>query len=694
MCFRPAFARQLGGQGREEKWKDRPGVRGRQQSGQQASKPRIEVEEFPVSDRKRYAMEDNPVIGIDLGTSYCCAAVFRNIDDIEIVPNHLGHRITPSYVAFTRDNGCLVGDAAKRHGMTNPEECIFEVKRIMGRFFNDASVQQDKKKWPFRVSSGPGGEVVLNVPEAPGRQGSFKPEDISASLLKEMKETAEKFSNCRSITDAVITVPAYFNDRQRKATMAAGVSAGLNVLRLMSEPTAAALAYGHQRLIRRGRVEKNILVFDLGGGTFDVSIVSVKAGPDEDRSFVVKAVVGDSHLGGADIDQRLLEHAMQHFKNQLHGKDFLANKRILPRLNQAVVDAKHALSAKGVTMADINLEYSDDVLTLKLGRLKLEALNEDLFRKCMTIVEQALSDAKMSKDEISDVVLAGGSTRIPKVQEMLTTFFGEAPIKFVNPDEVVAFGAAVQAGLLARSNKCAEASISVRDVTSVSFGVDSRLGIMNILVPRNSPLPATGSIDFKLLEDEVSAHLMLYEGDRALCPHNRPLGKLTVDGFTPGPATLESALRVVITIDAHGILHATAEVLARHKDIGRKVETMVTVDTDVVQSSADGTDTMDWYTAEAKAEDDKIWAAKKSMLRLWDLIIKLQAEHSSNKRGTDLEKHLKEDWAWLKGLRKVASKEEFDRRYAELQKYENATLIWRSIMIWRRSLRKLRNLMT
>ncbi|GBG75958.1 hypothetical protein CBR_g21200 [Chara braunii] len=647
---------------------------------QQESRPSMEVEEsqeYPLSafDRKRYAtLEDNPVIGIDLGTSYCKVAVFRNnIDDIEIVPNELGQTITPSCVAFSREDGCLVGDAAKKHGMKNPEECIFEVKCLMGRSYHDASVQQDKKKWPFHVSSGPNGGVVLDLPDAPGRPSFFRPEEISAFLLKKMKEIAEEFTGCRPIRDAVITVPACFNHSQRKATMAAGVGAGLNVLRLMSETTAAALAYGHQHLIRTGPAEKNVLVFDLGGGTFDVSIVTVKAGPDGDCSFVVKAVAGDSHLGGADIDQRLVQHVAEHFKKPLRGEDLLGEGSIPQKLNQAVVDAKHALSTtKDVIMADINLGYRDHVLSLKLGRLELEALSTDLFHKCMRLVERALGDAKVSKDEICDVVLVGGSTRIPKVQEMLTAFFGKPPISSVNPDEAVAFGAAVQAGLLARSHKCAEASISVQDVTSVSVGVDSRFDIMDVLIPRNSPLPAIGSTEYTLLDDEVSGTVGLYEGERALCAHNRFLGELTVDGFTPGPARMQNDVRVVLTIDANGILHAAAEMLAKHKDVGRKVETPFTLGTGVVTSLADGLDTRtDRYTLEA--EDANIWAAKDSMLSLCSLILWLRAQLHSSKEDchTDLELQLRlnEAWAWWDGHEELATKEEYDRRIAELEQY-------------------------
>ncbi|GBG75941.1 hypothetical protein CBR_g21183 [Chara braunii] len=610
-------------------------------------------------------MEDKPVIGIDLGTSYCCVAVFRNIDSIEIVPNDLGERITPSYVAFTDEDEHVVGTAAKRDGMKHPEQCIYEVKRLMGRSFGDASVQQDAKRWPFQVSSGPRGEAVLKVPGARGRQSSFRPEEISALLLKKMKEIAEDYTNCRPITDAVITVPAYFDHRQRKATMAAGVSAGLNVLRLMSEPTAAALAYGHKELVGRKPVGKKLLVFDLGGGTFDVSIVTVKDGPDEHCSFVVNAVAGDSHLGGTDIDERLLQLVAERFKkDQLDGEDLLGNPRVLPKLKQAVVDAKHILSNKKET--DIDLDYRDRLLSVKLGRAEFEALNEDIFGRCMTIVEQALLDAKMSKDEISDVVLAGGSTRIPKVQEMLTAFFGRPPVKSVNADEAVAFGSAVQAGLLSRSDKCAEASISVRDVTAVSIGMGAALGTMHVLIPRNSPLPATARslrcfYRAKLTVENVG----LFEGERALCAYNRLLGELRMDGLIEG---VWGRSVVEIKVDAHGILHATLEAISGHKEIGKKVETIVTLDADVVQSSGGGMDAPDWYTPAAKAEDARIWAAKDSGDRLGLLMGALLERQSSNKLPVELEKHLGEALAWWHGRQELASKEEYDQRHAELDR--------------------------
>ncbi|GBG75943.1 hypothetical protein CBR_g21185 [Chara braunii] len=583
-------------------------------------------------------MKDKPVIGIDLGTSYCCVAVFRNIDGIEIVPNEFGERITPSYVAFTDEDKPLVGTAAKKMGLRHPEQCIYEVKRLLGRSFRDPAVQQDAQRWPFKVSSGPCGEAVLEVPEARGRKSSFRPEQISALLLKKMKQIAEDYTNCRPITDAVITVPAYFDQCQRKATMAAGVSAGLNVLRLMSEPTAAALAYGHMELTGRGPVGKKLLVFDLGGGTFDVSIVTIEEGPDE--------------------------HCERFKKDHLDGEDLLANPRVLPRLKQVAVGAKHILSF--IRETEIDLDYRDRVLGVKLGRAEFEALNKDLFDRCMTIVEQALCDAKMSKDEISDVVLAGGSTRIPKVQEMLTAFFNRLLIKAVNADEAVAFGSAVQAGLLARRDKCTE--ISVRDVTSVSIGVEGHFGIRRVLIPRNSLLPATASGKFSTspLPTALVVTIRLFEGERVLCAHNRSLGELRLGGFTPGAQYGE--VLVVVNIDAHGILHVIGEALKGHKETGKKVEATGALETNVVQWSGGGTEATDWCSPTAKAEDARIWAAKDSMDRLWTLMQKLREQQSSNKFPVELEKHLGETFAWSHGQQERASKEDYDKLYEELDR--------------------------
>ncbi|GBG79075.1 hypothetical protein CBR_g28790 [Chara braunii] len=633
-------------------------------------------------------MEDNPVIGIDLGTSNCCVAVFRNVDDIEIVPNDLGHRITPSFVAFAGQENCVVGDVATKHRVKHPEQCIFEVKRLMGRSLGDATIQQDAKRWPFHLSAGPRGEVVVDVPNmASGCKTHFLPEDISALLLKKLKSIAEDFTG-HPIRDAVISIPAYFDHSQRKATMAAGVSAGLNVLRLMSEPTAAALAYGHQRVIGRGAMGRRLLIFDLGGGTFDVSIVTVKDGPDEDSCFVVEAVGGDSHLGGVDIDQRLFQHIAEKIRNQPTWDHVLRKPRFRTKLDEAIVVAKHALSVE--TETEICLDYGEEDLSLTLGRAQFEALNEDLFDRCMTIVQQALTDAGISKGAISDVILVGGSTRIPKVREMLKAFFGKEPLRLINADEAVAFGAAVQAGLLARSNKCteAEASVSVRDVTALSIGLGVGLGVMNVIVPRNSPLPASKHKACYLIvtNDSLTCSFSFYEGERALCMHNRLVGQMSLKGLNPGSATDILIFDVKLRLDTHGIVHAEAELWGRvaahswcnltaeetfhearrHREAGRKVEGAFRLDMDVVHTSANGTKTTGHYTPEAKAEDARMWAAMASRMNLGDILTRWKYNFWFKNESTHILKHVNELLAWLVGQQELASKDEYQKKYQQL----------------------------
>ncbi|GBG90482.1 hypothetical protein CBR_g50828 [Chara braunii] len=576
-------------------------------------------------------MENNPVIGIDLGTSYCCVAVFFDTERIQIVPNDVGSKITPSYVAFSEKDGCLVGGAAKKHGLEYPEQCVFEVKRLMGRSFSDPTLHLEAKRMPFMLSSGPLGDVVVDISEK-----KFRPEDISAFLLKEMKRMAEDYANFRPIRDAVLTVPARFNYRQRKATMAAAAQAGLNVLRLMSEPTAAALAYGHESMRGSGRQERKVLVFDMGGESLNVSVVGVKVGSQNDFSFVVKTGIRESQLGGAEIDERLFYRVEGQLRRHPQGKDvgfkpLVALKpRIRAKLNQLVVQAKHDLSVKTETQIDLDCG-GEDILSLRLSRVDFEKRNQELFLKCVLIVMRALRDAKIGKGEISEVLLAGGSTRIPAVQKNLTAFFGKPPLKSFNPDEAVAFGAAVMAGQLARRDKCKQApTISVRHhddiVTSVSIGVDTKFGIMRVVIPRNSLLPANGTAEYGLPDGEGEARVKLYEGESALCANNLPLGELALDGFT---------LRLDIK--------------------------------DVVVRSSDAAGETDWYTAEAKAEDVRIWEARESMNAVWMLIGKLRDQLSCRECHGDLEKHVNETMAWYMGLEELPSKRECDKRYEELE---------------------------
>ncbi|GBG89945.1 hypothetical protein CBR_g50035 [Chara braunii] len=598
----------------------------------------------------------------NLGTSNCCVALNRGPDKIEIVPNDLGKRLTPSYVAFS-DEQCLVGDAAKKYGLKYPDRCVFEVKRLIGRSFHDCNVQQDSKMWPFQVLAGPKSEVLIGVQkgaktgadDGQAQRSTFTPEEISAILLRRMKKFAEDYAGGLTIRDAVITVPAYFNDSQRQATRDAGERAGLRVLRLMSEPTAAALAYGQQNLIGkgsfdrkiRGGLEKKILVFDLGGGTFDVSLITVKAGPSGEAQFLVNAVAGDGHLGGADFDSRVLAHVAEEFARQC-GEDITRKPKVMAKLRSAVIEAKHALSSQ--LEIDIDLDYGDQTPSTKIGRATFEMLNRELFEECMEIVLRALRAAGVSKDEITEVVLAGGSTRIPIVQDKLTALFGKPPLKAIHPDEAVAYGAAVQAGLLlAISDKCDEGAavagsnppppkVSIQDVTPLSIGTDSDMDMMAVLIRRNTPIPAKGKAQFFCSMDyQPAMQFKLFEGERALCSANRYLGEFTLTGFTPVPASGKPVAQLLLTIDEDGILHATAEATDNHRELGMTQGvtiqtgkgTLIKDDAHAVAAATGGGSAMAANTAQDEAEDKAIRAAYDSRKRLRELAWAIRQQYHS-----------------------------------------------------------------
>ena len=375
-------------------------------------------------------------IGIDLGTTYSCVGVWQH-DRVEIISNDQGNRTTPSYVAFTDDER-LIGDAAKNQTAMNPKNTVFDAKRLIGRKFSDKKVQDDMKDWSYEVIAGPGDKPMINV-ESHGEKKTFSPEEISSMVLTKMKDIAESFMG-KTVKDAVVTVPAYFNDSQRQATKDAAAIAGLNCLRIINEPTAAAIAYG---LDKNKDEDKNVLIFDLGGGTFDVSLLNIEGG-----IFEVKATAGDTHLGGEDFDARLLRHFSEEFKRK-HKKDLSGNARALRRLRTACERAKRTLSSTSQTTVEIDSLFEGIDFYSSITRARFEDLNADLFRKCMEPVEQVIRDAKMDKAKVDEVVLVGGSTRIPKIQQMLSSFFnGKELNKSINPDEAVAYGAAVQAAIL------------------------------------------------------------------------------------------------------------------------------------------------------------------------------------------------------------------------------------------------------
>lgn len=597
----------------------------------------------------------DPIIGIDLGTTYSCVGVYKN-GRVEIIANDQGNRITPSYVAFTPLGERYVGDSAKNQLTINPENTVFDAKRLIGRQWRDKTVQDDMKHWPFKLvekNSKPHVQVTVGA-----EQKLFSPEEISAMVLGQMKRTAEDYLG-QNVTDAVITVPAYFTDAQRQATIDAGRIAGLQVRRIINEPTAAAIAYG---LEKKG-AEKNVLVFDLGGGTFDVTLLTIDNGV-----FEVLSTNGDTHLGGEDFDQRVMEHMLRLHKKK-SGKDASSDPKAVQKLRREVEKAKRTLSSQHQTRVEVEAFHNGEDFSETLTRAKFEELNMDFFRKTLDPVRKVIEDAGIKRSEVDEVVLVGGSTRIPKIQSILKDFFhGREPSRGINPDEAVAYGAAVQAAVIAGT--VVEPDVAILDVNSLTLGIETVGGVMTTLIPRNNPIPNRKQQIFSTAADnQDTVTIKVFEGERAMTKDNHMLGSFDLTGIPKAP---RGAPQIEVTFDlsVDSILHVSA------KDLGTGNSKEITIKNDQNRLSQEDIDRMT-EEAEKYAEEDKQLkerAEAKNELEAFAYSLKNQVNDAEKLGGklSDSEKQsilneVEQKISWLDQNKDSGSAQDFREQKKELE---------------------------